>query len=282
MAEPQEFAQDIWAFWKSRAGLGQWAGTRDAIAKQLEVEAISTYVRDGTRILEIGCGNGITAIELARRHEVEIFAIDFAEEMIAAATAMLGDRTLLGSVKFQVGDIQTLSGFSQRFDLIYTERVLINLPDWAAQQKAILDITELLDTGGLYVMCENSQDGLGQINALREQVGLPAIIPPWHNRYLRDAELEQLNLPAVKLAGINDYSSTYYFLSRIVNACLAAEEGRDPEYDAPINRLALRLPSIGNLGQGRIWLWRKEGHAPSGSSESRQSTAIESDLKKQF
>lgn len=268
MAELREFTQDVCAFWNSRAGLGRWAGTRDVIAKQLEVEAISTYVHDGMRILEVGCGNGITAIELARRHNVEILGIDFAEEMITAARAMLGDQPLVGSAKFRVGDVQALSGFSHEFDLIYTERVLINLPDWAAQQQAILNITELLAKGGLYVMCENSQDGLEQINALRERVGLPAIIPPWHNRYFRDAELRQLNPPQVKLADINDYSSTYYFLSRIVNACLAAEEGRDPDYDAPINRLALRLPSVGNLGQGRIWLWRKVA-----STEGWQSTA---------
>jgi ubiquinone/menaquinone biosynthesis C-methylase UbiE len=257
MPELGEFTHNVCVFWNSRAGLGQWAGTRDVIAKQLEIEAISTYVHDGMRVLEVGCGNGITAIELARRHDVEILGIDFAEEMIAAARAMRGDQPLAGSVKFQVGDVQDLSRFSPEFDLIYTERVLINLPDWAAQQKAIRSITELLADGGLYVMCENSQDGLEQINGLRERVGLPAIIPPWHNRYFRDAELERLNFPGAKLAGIDDYSSTYYFLSRIVNACLAAEEGRDPEYDAPINRLALRLPSIGNLGQGRIWLWRK-------------------------
>ena len=58
-----EFTQDVCAFWNGRAELGQLAGTRDVIAKQIEVDAISTYVRDGMRILEVGCGNGITAIE---------------------------------------------------------------------------------------------------------------------------------------------------------------------------------------------------------------------------
>jgi hypothetical protein len=106
-------------------------------------------------------------------------------------------------------------------------------------------------------MCENSQDGLDQINSLRQRVGLSGITPPWHNRYLRDAELEQASFPGTKLEGVNTYSSTYYFLSRIVNAWLAAQGGREPDYDDPINQLALRLPSIGSLGQGRIWLWRK-------------------------
>jgi SAM-dependent methyltransferase len=254
-----EFTQDVCAFWNSRADLGQLAGTRDVIAKQLEVDAIATYVRDGMRILEVGCGNGITSIEIARRHKVEILGIDFATEMIAAANSMLAGQQLKGSAKFRVGDVLGSLGLTERFDLIYSERVLINLPDWAAQRQAILNISELLADKGVYVMCENSQDGLAQINALREQVGLPAIIPPWHNRYFHDAEVEQLSVPGVILEAVNYYSSTYYFLSRVVNAFLAAQEGKDPDYRAPINQLALRLPAIGDLGQGRIWLWRKVG-----------------------
>jgi ubiquinone/menaquinone biosynthesis C-methylase UbiE len=257
MTQMNQSTHDVYAFWNSRAGLGEWAGTRDVIAKQLEVEAISTYLSDGMRILEVGCGNGITAIELARRHDVEILGIDFAEEMIGAALQMRAGQRLAGSVEFRAGDVRSLSGFTRKFDLIYTERVLINLPDWAAQQQAILDIGELLAAGGSYVMCENSQDGLDRINALRERVGLPAITPPWHNRYFRDAEIEQIDFPGMKLEHVNYYSSTYYFLSRVVNAALAARQGEEPDYEAPINQLALRLPSIGELGQGRIWLWRK-------------------------
>ena len=134
---------------------------------------------------------------------------------------------------------------------------MINVSPTAATK-----INELLAEEGLYVMCENSQDGLDRINSLRERVNLPVINPPWHNRYLRDAEVEQLRLTGAKLEAINDYSSTYYFLSRVVNACVAAQEGRDPEYNAPLNRLALRLPPIGDLGQGRIWLWRRVDETP--------------------
>jgi len=256
-SETDEFTRSVCAFWNSRAGLGQWAGTRDVIAKQIELAAIAGYVRDGMRILEVGCGNGITAIELARRRNVAILAIDYAAEMINAAKALRGDQQLTGSVRFQVGDVQSLAGFAEKFDLIYTERVLINLPDWPAQKKAIGDIAELLTEGGIYVMCENSQDGLDELNDLRARVDLPAIVAPWHNRYLRDRELEEINVPGLRLVAIDYFSSTYYFLSRIVNASAAARAGIEPDYDAPVNQLALTLPAIGKFGQGRIWLWRK-------------------------
>jgi ubiquinone/menaquinone biosynthesis C-methylase UbiE len=247
--------RDVLAFWNSRAGLGKWAGTRDVIAKQLELEAIAGYVRDGMRILEVGCGNGITALELATRFAVQIEAVDFAEEMIKAAQELQSSQKLRGSVRFTVGDIRGLP--DGLYDLIYTERALINLPDWPAQRAAMQSIFSRLKPSGSYLMCENSQNGLDAINDLRSRVGLPAIVPPWHNRYLRDAELSQVPSDEVALDHIKHYSSLYYLLSRVVNASLAAQAGTEPDYESPINKLALLLPSVGELGQGRIWLWKK-------------------------
>ncbi len=255
----QECINDVHAYWNKRAGLGKWAGSRDVIAKQLEIEAIASYVRDGMNVLDIGCGNGITAIELARRYDVQVTGIDFAMEMVNAARVLTAGQSLRGSVRFQIGDVRDLSDISEKFDLIYTERTLINLPDWPTQCGAIHKIVTLLKAGGLYVMCENSQDGLDTINFFRERLGLLSITPPWHNRYLRDAEIQQVEFPDIALEGVNFYSSTYYFLSRVVNAKLAQQAGKEPDYESPINQLALQLPPYGDMGQGRIWLWRKAG-----------------------
>lgn len=244
-------------FWNRRADLKQRAGSDDLIAKRLEIEAIARHVRDGMRIVEIGCGNGITALELAQRHDVEVTALDLAENMIAEARALADQVQLRGSVNFIVGDLRELPNPAAPFDLAYTERVLINLPDWSSQRQAIIDTGRIIAPGAAYIMCENSQDGLDRINELREQAGLKRIAPPWHNRYFRDAEIESGEFPGLQLDRIEHYSSTYYLLSRVVNAWLAAGEGKEPEYDAPVNQLALRLPPIGELGQGRIWVWRK-------------------------
>lgn len=250
---------EVQAFWNNRSTLGAHAGTRDLVAKQLEIDAIARHMRDGMRVLDVGCGNGITALELAARYRISVTGIDYAEQMIANAKTLAGGRVLRGSVHFEVADLRDLSRLERNFDLVYGERVLINLPDWRSQRDAIVTIGGLLTPGGAYVMCENSQDGLERLNALRLQVGLAAIVPPWHNRYFRDSELAELDVPGLRLERVIDYSSTYYFLSRVVNAWLAQREAREPDYEAPINHLALELPPIGDLGQGRIWLWRREG-----------------------
>jgi len=249
--------QKIRDFWNSRAGMGKWAGTNDIIAKQLEIKTIASYAQDGFQILDFGCGNGITAIEIARQSDAQILGIDYAKEMILAAESLIKGQILKGDVKFQVGDVESLNHLDQNFDLIYTERMLINLSDWPTQKEAILCLTKLLKPNGQYVMCENSQEGLNAINLLRAQAGLEEVIPPWHNRYLRDAEINTLKIPGIKLVEINHYSSTYYLISRVVNAWLAKQEGNAPSYDASINQLALLLPPIGKIGQGIIWVWQK-------------------------
>lgn len=248
---------DIQQYWESQAALDQEAGSRDIIAKALEIEAIAKYVKDGMQILEVGCGNGITAIELCKRYGVTILGLDYAEKMVQAAQAKAAGATVKGRVSFMVGDAGTVSELTDQYDLIYTERVLINLKDWTTQQKAIMDITAKLKSGGVYVMCENSVTGLEKINEYREMVGLPAINHPWHNIYFKDDDLRDLKIPGVRLETVDCYSATYYFLSRVVNAYLAHSEGKEPVYDAVVNKLALKLPSFGDLAQGKIWLWRK-------------------------
>jgi len=92
-------------FWNGRAGFGQAAGSRDLIAKELEIEAISKYIFDGMRVLDAGCGNGITAIEIAKKYNVNIVGFDFSEEMIKAAKALSSSTKLKGTIDYHVIDI---------------------------------------------------------------------------------------------------------------------------------------------------------------------------------
>jgi len=249
-------------FWEARALRGPEAGTRDLIAKQLEVEFLCGYVADGMRVLDAGCGNGITALELARRAECEVVGFDRSPAMVAAAQQLLADAvvSIASTVTFRIGDVLDPSLDLGLFDLVFTERALINLADWPTQCRAIGTLGAYLKPGGLYVMVENSRDALDRLNSVRVRAGLVAIVPPAHNCYLREDEVAALRLPGLSLTGVRYFTSTYYFLSRVVNAALAAERGEEPTYDSPINRLALRLPGnlVPNLGQGMAWVWKRQ------------------------
>ena len=249
--------ENVHSFWNERAALGVNAGSNDVTAKRIEIEAIASYAKDGMRILDFGCGSGVTALELARRYDVDMLGIDYAEEMVKTAHELAAGVQTKRPVRFEVGDVDSLHKLTGRFDMVYTERMLVNLKNWEEQSAAIAALTGTLAPGGILVMCENSMDGLDAINELRREVGLETIIPPWHNVYMRDSLIEGLSIPGATLEATNYYSSTYYFLSRVVNAWLSAREGVPPSYDAPVNMLALSLPPIGKMGQGRIWVWRK-------------------------
>ena len=106
-------------------------------------------------------------------------------------------------------------------------------------------------------MCENSEDGLSEINMLRHCLGLEPISPPWHNCYFVDSMVEALNFPYCSLIGVEHFSSTYYFISRVINAALAIQENREPHYDDFINSLALKLPPLAQCAQVKLWIWEK-------------------------
>ncbi len=251
--------EKIQAFWNKRANLGLKAGTNDVIAKKLEMKQISNHISDGLTVLDLGCGNGMTAIELAKRYKIKILGVDYAKEMIKTAKELLKkeEENLKGSVTFCVGNVLELDDKFGTFDVICTERVLINLANWQEQQEGIKRIASILNPRGKYLMCENSQNSLDNINKVREGLGLEIIIYPWHNRYLRDEELREVTIPGLSLELEEEFTSSYYFLSRIVNAKLSADEGREPKYEDPINLLSLSLPVFGNFAQTKMWIWKK-------------------------
>ena len=244
-------------FWNNRAALKAQAGSSDIIAKGLEIEALARYLSDGLTLAEFGCGNGITAVELARRFGVLIHAFDFSAEMIKKARQYAEEAGVADRVRFEVADIRTPPVVEARFDVVYTERMLINLPDWETQARAIRALVGYLRPSGRLLLCENSRVGLDILNSLRRAAGLDSISPPWHNVYLDDAAMAALEVPGCHLERVEAYSATYYFLSRVVNAWLAHREGRQPAYDAPVNQLALLLPAFGDCAQGKLWVWRR-------------------------
>ena len=256
---------EILEFWNSRAHLGSLAGTNDLGLKQLEMQTIATYISDGQRVLDLGCGSGTAAFYLAENKSLEIMGMDFSPEMVKHAN---NERDMKGFSKshlnFAVQDVRKLDELisvqANFYDVVLTERVLINLETWDEQKKAIRDIISLLRPGGIYLMCENLHEGLDNLNLMRGNVGLEPIASPWHNRYLQKAEVEEIDF--AELIEFRDFTSVYYLFSRVINAWLAKEQNEDPKYDAPINRLALELSQFRqfdslDVGQTRLWIFRR-------------------------
>lgn len=248
---------EILSLWNTRARLQEKAGSNDLIAKAIEIEALSKFFRDGLDVMEFGCGNGITAMEMAKRYDIDLQAYDYSPEMVKAAQEFAASVGFPHRAIFSIGDITQPPSIGKAFDLVFTERMVINLAGWEQQQMAIRTLCGYLKPRGRLLLLENSVTGLENINRMRESAGLKAIAAPWHNVYLDDYKVEKLNIEGCSLIQVVPYSATYYFLSRVVNAWLAQQEGKEPRYDAPVNQLALSLPAMGDLAQGKIWVFEK-------------------------
>jgi len=247
---------DRLAFWNSRAALGETSGTQDLIARELEIRYLSRWLpKAGGRVLDAGCGNGYTLERLQGAGSGGFlgYGFDFSPAMVEQAQARLP----LGVI-FQ-GDLREIPSRLGAFGLVYTQRALINLETAADQRAAIRNLGECVAAGGHLVLMECSVYGLRNLNRLRQQVGLPEVVAPFHNRYLFDDEVTGVALHGMDFLQVDYPLDTYAFLSRVVQARLAMDEGHEPIYDHPINQMALMLdgPMVPHCGQGRAFVWRR-------------------------
>jgi SAM-dependent methyltransferase len=213
-------------------------------------------------VLDVGCGDGSTLIHLALTKGCTGVGVDFAEIMVGEAWRAYSVSHAVSKLEFAVGEVPDIDIPDTLFDYAITERCLINLDSYDEQHETIKKILACVKPGGSYLMMEHSQQGLNQVNELREVFGLEPIVPPWHNLYMDD-DLVDTWATELWRSGVADVSdivypaSTYYLLSRVVYAKLASDEGAEPDYDSPINTIAVQLPQIGEFGYSKLWAWRK-------------------------
>ena len=244
-------------FWNERAKLGEAAGSNDFLLKNLEQVLILKTIKENSRILEIGCGNGDTLLKLAQEKNCEGMGFDFAEEMVSLARSSAEEQGYGAKLVFEQGKVPGLPMGIGQFDYALTERCLINLDSHETQHKAFVEIMSFLKPGGYYLMIESFMQGLERTNALRSLLNLERIDPPWHNVFMDENLVTLWATASYALVDVVPFSSTYYFLSRVVYAALARDQGEELRYDSEINLLSCKLPPIGDFGPTRLYLWQR-------------------------
>ncbi len=244
-------------FWNGRAGLGEAAGTNDVPLKTLEVGVILDRVRPGSSVLDVGCGNGDTLIRLALERACTGMGVDFAAAMIDAARVASTARGCGDKLGFVIGAVPGLPAGLGEFDYVLTERCLINVDTPEGQHEAFRELMRHVKPTGRYLMIESFRQGLERTNAFRATLDLEPMEPPWHNVFLDEVAVAGWAGNEFTVEEVVPFSSTYHFLSRVVYARLARDRGEELRYDSDINRLACRLPIVGDFGPVRLWVWRR-------------------------
>ena len=127
-------ADYIKAYWEQQGHThldSHWASWGDNWMIDLEIETIGTHLKDGNSVLDVGCANGYSTFKQAQAHQLDsITGVDFSANMIQAALHSKERNPTLTPTNFEIGDVRNLRFPENTFDVVYTTRVIINLPTW--------------------------------------------------------------------------------------------------------------------------------------------------------
>jgi SAM-dependent methyltransferase len=213
--------------------------------------------------MDVGCVNGYSNVRLALERSISIRGVDYIRDMIEQARERLSDfkGRLSGSIEFDVGDITSLDEPDSAYDKVVVTLVLINLGSWEDQIKGTLECARVLKPGGMLLLSEATEQGWRSMNRFRTEWGLPEIPMPPFNRYLDQDQLIREVSDRLELADLVNFSSTCYMGTRELKPLLIKALGADIDVGNPDmewNRLFAELPSWGDYGTQKLFIFRKK------------------------
>lgn len=215
----------IKAHWDARARARRQdpaASWEDVRCIDLEVATIAAALPRGSRLLDVGCANGHATFRIAHASGAsEVTGVDFSEEMIAAAQSRLPTERPQSPFRFEVADARALPFADAAFDAVYTTRMLINLPNWEEQARAIGELFRICRAGGRIILSEAFWEPLCRLNALRAVAGLHPLAEPDFNRYLRMPRLADLLAARGVDFHVVEFSGLYYLGTRFLRELIA-------------------------------------------------------------
>ena len=185
--------RDHWDSLAKKHGLDLKSTTKTPTIKRLEISALARAIsktKDALQtrnILEVGCGNGHNIFALSQLFPGYSFhGLDYSEEMIKLANRIKVESPSR-NVKFDVADVLELANnnaVENEYNLVFTDRLLINLNSWKIQQQGLRQLLSRVKKKGYLLIIENFMDAYGNQNYLRDLVGLQARTPDPYNKFI--------------------------------------------------------------------------------------------------
>ena len=259
--------EEIREFWTQQAiqhGKSFAASWSDQYAIDLEIRTLISWFEDGDRVLDVGCANGFSTLAFAAQKKIDIKGVDYIPEMIQQAHVNLKDMEgrLAGSVNFAVGDITNLTETENFFDKVVVIRVVINLHDWAMQQRGLRELVRMVKPGGLLLLSEATIQGWQKMNLFRKEWGLEDIPMPPFNHYLDENLVIETLKPEMELVKLDNFASSYYVGTRVIKPLLSQSLNNKVNAALPDmewNRWFSQLPAAGDYGTQKLFVFKKSG-----------------------
>ncbi len=132
------------AFWNWMAKRYSKTPISNLVSYNATLERTRSHLHDQMRVIEIGCGTGSTAIELAPKVG-HITATDFSEKMIAIGQKK-ARKAGIDNIAFEVADATAPN--VNIYDAVLAHNILHLVPDVAA---TIAHAASLLSEGGIFI-----------------------------------------------------------------------------------------------------------------------------------
>jgi ubiquinone/menaquinone biosynthesis C-methylase UbiE len=231
---------------------------KDENLRYLETKAILKHLPTGKRVLDVGCGDGINTIDYAHS-SASVLGVDYSTRMIARSKERL-DQSGLDNIEFRQLPVEGLDTLPSNFDVVITQRCLINLTGFDEQRLVLEAIHRRLKPGGRYLMLECLAEGLDRLNDLRARFGQKPIPPAWHNCHFHQPALMETVQKLFEVEEEVDFS-LYFLVTRVLNP-IVGREYTDPvakEIDVAARKLeeGLNEPLLSGIGAQRLWVLKK-------------------------
>jgi 2-polyprenyl-3-methyl-5-hydroxy-6-metoxy-1,4-benzoquinol methylase len=257
--------EEIRNFWRRQAvehGQSPSVSWSDHRVIEMEIREVVRRLNDGDRVLDVGCANGYSTIQLASQKAIEIHGIDYLPEMIEQARASMLSlpSSIPGEVDFDVGSIMAIPEPSGVYDKVVVIRVVINLGEWSNQLTALRECVRVLKPGGVLLLSEATIQGWSKLNDLRREWDLPNIPMPGFNNYLDEQKVIGSMAAELELVELVNFASTYFVGTRLLKPLLSRVLGGkiDPaDPNAEWNRWFSMLPAYGDYGTQKLFVFRK-------------------------
>ena len=221
-----------------------------------EIALLKQRMPEGARILDAGCGEGEGTLAWSSIPGVFVHAVDFSETRLRKARERLRGST---NVTFAQVDFLGTVDLDVDFDVVVSQRFLINLTEWTLQQRVLLELASRLKPGGRLLMLEGSRQGADSLNEFRAAMGLEPIPIKWHNRFFEDDALVEFmrghGLTLVEEAGLG----AYFLLTRGVRPLLDETLNWDCDFNrlAADARIAELLGLASRFSRLKLWAFQK-------------------------